>query len=103
MSSGSEVKERGLGKTVEQRAGLFCQWYEDTHERLFGVGYIGTQRDYQSAMQLCQKLSDQQVRDAALVWFGMDDEFAVNGTRTIPKFASRASGCLQNAIARGIA
>lgn len=103
-SNGSAaVKEEGLGETVEQRAGLFCQWYEDTHERLFGVGYIGTQRDYQSAMQLCQKLSDQQVRDAALVWFGMEDEFAVNGTRTIPKFASRATGCLQNAIARGIA
>jgi hypothetical protein len=103
MSSGSEVKERGLGETVEVRAGDFCQWYEDTHERLFGVGYIGTQRDYQSAVQLCQKLSDQQVRDAALVWFGMDDDFAVSGTRTIPKFASRATGCLQQALARGIA
>lgn len=103
MSSGATVKERGLGKTVEQRAGDFCEWYEDTHERLLGVGYIGTGNDYQAALKLCQKLSDQDVRDAALVWFGMDDPFAVSGTRTIPKFASRASGCLETMKARGIA
>ena len=36
-------------------------------------------------------------RDAATVWFGMDDPFASNGTRTIPKFASRASDCLLKA------
>jgi len=101
--TGSEEKERGVGKTTAQRAGDFVQWYEDTHQRLFQVGYIGTQRDYQSALQLCEKLTDQQVRDAALVWFGMDDDFATTGTRTIPKFASRASGCLQQAKARGVA
>lgn len=103
LSSGSSVKEKGPGKTVEQRAGDFCQWYEDTHERLTGVGYIGTQNDYQAALKLCQKLADAEVRDAALVWFGMDDDFAKNGTRTIPKFASRASGCLQLAKQVGIA
>lgn len=103
-SSGSDVKERGSGKTtVEMRAGSFCQWYEDTHERLFHIGYIGTGNDYQAALRLCEKLTDQQVRDAALVWFGMDDDFATNGTRTIPKFASRATGCLQQAKARGVA
>lgn len=95
MSSGSEVTERGLGKTIPERAGEFVQWYEDTHLRLFRVGYIGTQKDWPAALQLCEKLSDQDVRDAALVWFGMDDDFARNGTRSIPKFASRASGCLQ--------
>lgn len=94
-SSGSEVKERGVGKTNPERAGDFCQWYEDTHQRLFNIGYIGTQKDYQAALQLVDKLSDQDVRDAALVWFGMDDDFATSGTRSIPKFASRASGCLQ--------
>lgn len=102
-SSGSEVMERGVGKTTDERAGEFVQWYEDTHQRLFGFGYIGTQKDWPAALELCKKLSDQQVRDAALVWFGQDDDFALNGTRSIPKFASRASGCLQLARRAGIA
>lgn len=95
--------ERGVGKTTEERAGAFCEWYEDTHQRLFGIGYIGTNSDFMAAQRLCEKLSDQEVRDAALVWFGQDDDFATNGTRSIPKFASRASGCLQEARKRGIA
>lgn len=95
--------ERGLGKTIPERAGAFVEWYEDTHQRLLGVAYIGTQKDWTSALQLVEKLTDQEVRDAAIVWFGHDDDFATNGTRTIPKFASRATGCLQQARARGIA
>jgi hypothetical protein len=101
---GSELTERGSGKTtLSERAGAFCQWYEDAYERFLGVGYIGTRNDYEAALRLCEKLSDQEVRDAAVVWFGMEDAFAATGTRTIPKFASRASGCLQQARARGIA
>jgi hypothetical protein len=92
-----------VGKTTAVRAGDFVQWYEDTHERLFHVGYMGTGNDWQKALELCGKFSDEDLRDAALVWFGMDDDFATRGTRTIPKFASRATGCLQQARARGIA
>lgn len=88
---------------IPKRAGAFCQWYEDTHQRLFGIGYMGTQKDYQTALQLCEKFTDAELRDGALVWFGMDDDFAKNGTRSIPKFASRITGCLQAAKARGIA
>ena len=97
--------EGGTGETADPsiRAGQFCQWYEDTHQRLFRVGYMGTQKDYQSALQLVAKFTDQELRDAALVWFGMDDDFAVNGTRSIPKFASRISGCLQRIHEQGIA
>lgn len=82
---------------ASKRAGAFCQWYESTHERLFSVGYIGTRNDYEAALRLVAKLSDQDLQDAAMVWFGMDDDFAAKGTRTIAKFASRASGCLQQA------
>lgn len=104
QSSEKHTQTRAREKTdLPQRAGAFVQWYEDTHQRLFQIGYIGAQRDYQSALQLCEKLTDQQVRDAALVWFGMDDDFATSGTRTITKFASRASGCLQQARQQGIA
>lgn len=103
LSSGSEVTERGVGKTDPVRAGVFCQWYEDTHERLFHVGYMGSGSDYQKALELCGKFTDAQLRDAALVWFGQDDDFAVNGTRTVAKFASRITGCLQTIRARGIA
>ncbi len=84
------------GETLPQRAGSFCEWYADTHSRLIGVGYIGNpQKDYQTAIQLCAKLTDQELRDAAIVWFGMDDDFATKGTRTISKFASRATHCVQ--------
>lgn len=92
-----------MAQTIQQRAGTFCQWYEDTHQRLFGIAYMGSQRDWQKALELCAKFTDQQLRDAATVWFGHDDDFAMNGTRTIPKFASRITGCLQQAKARGIA
>lgn len=103
MSSGSEVKERGPGKTVAQRAEQFVRWYEDTHERLFQVGYMGTNSDWQKTLEMCGKFSDSQMRDAGLVWFGTDDEFATSGTRTIAKFSTRISGCLQTIKARGIA
>lgn len=84
--------EGGAGETTTTtRAGAFCQWYEDAHERYTGVGYMGTQRDYTVALQLVEKFGDQDLRDAAVVWFGQTDSFATNGTRTVPKFASRAS------------
>jgi hypothetical protein len=96
-------RARGDTDELSQRAGAFCQWYEDTHERLFHVGYIGSRSDYENAVRLCEKLSDAELRDAALVWFGMEDDFATTGTRSIAKFASRATGCLQLVKARGIA
>jgi hypothetical protein len=95
--------EGGPGETGAARAGAFCEWYADTHQRLFSVGYMGTQKDYQKALELVEKFTDAELRDGALVWFGMDDDFATNGTRTIPKFASRITGCLQQARQRGIA
>lgn len=75
-------------------------WYSETHERLFKVGYFGTNNDYVSALKLVEKFTDEDLRDAALVWFGMEDEFATKGTRSIPKFASRVSGCLE--LARSV-
>jgi hypothetical protein len=98
-----EKKERGVGKTREERAGDFNEWYADTHQRLFGIGYMGTNGDYTKALELVDRFTDEELRDGALVWFGMDDTFAITGTRTIPKFASRITGCLQKARARGIA
>lgn len=99
----SQRREKGNARTHSERAGAFCEWYSDTHERLFQVGYMGTNLDYQKALTLCEKFTDQQLRDGALVWFGMEDDFATQGTRTIPKFASRITGCLQVIKAKGIA
>jgi hypothetical protein len=95
--------EGGSGETDAQRAGAFGQWYEDAHQRIFGVGYMGTNGDYTKTLELVARFTDQELRDAALVWFGMDDDFASRGTRSIPKFASRVTGCLQEAKKRGIA
>lgn len=104
LSSGSSL-EGGPGETaLSVRAGNFCEWYAETHRRLFEVGYIGNPgKDYEAACRLCETLTDQDIRDAATVWFGADDDFAKNGTRTIPKFASRATGYLEKLKARGIA
>jgi hypothetical protein len=92
-------RRRPEPQSPSDRAGAFCEWYADTHERLFGVAYIGTNSDYIAALRLIEKVSDTDLRDAALVWFGHDDEFATKGTRSVAKFASRASGCLQTARA----
>lgn len=98
----SVEREGGAGETAQQRAGNFCEWYADTHSRLIGVGYIGNPRkDYESTLLMVAKFTDAELRDAALVWFGMDDDFATSGTRTIPKFASRVSKCVQ--LARSVA
>jgi hypothetical protein len=87
------VKEGGAGetRTPSERAGLFCEWYADTHLEIVGVGYMGSLRDYQKAIELCGKFTDQELQDAATIWFGQTDDFARNGTRSVPKFASRAS------------
>lgn len=83
------------------RAGAFCEWYAEKHAAIIGVAYMGNpQKDYQCAIELCQKFTDSQLQDATLVWFGQQDKFARDGTRTIRKFASRASHCVQ--IAAGV-
>jgi hypothetical protein len=92
QANSAERGERGTGETREQRAGNFCEWYSDTHARLVGVGYIGNPRkDYEAALLLVAKFTDAELQDAAIVWFGQRDAFATNGTRTVTKFASRAS------------
>jgi hypothetical protein len=99
LASSSTERERGTGRgTHPERAGGFCEWYADTHSRLIGVGYIGNpQKDYQTALQLVAKFADDELRDAAIVWFGQRDNFATNGTRTVTKFASRASALVMAA------
>jgi hypothetical protein len=92
-----------IDKEASQRAGAFCQWYEETHDRIIGVGYFGSNRDYMTALQLVKKFSDDQLQKAAIVWFGMNDSFALEGTRTVPKFASRITACLERMKQRGIA
>lgn len=91
----------GEGETPSQRAGAFCEFYGAAHLRFVGVGYLGNpQNDYQAALRLVATFTDGELRDAALVWFGMDDDFAAKGTRSIPKFASRASQCVL--LAKGV-
>jgi hypothetical protein len=98
-SSSAERGEGGSGGTTpEMRAGDFCEWYAEAHRRHVGVGYIGNPRkDYDAALLMVAHFTDAELRDAALVWFGQEDDFAKKGTRTIPKFASRASDCVLQA------
>lgn len=94
--------EGGAGETNRVRS--FVDWYGEAHERYVGVAYIGNpQKDYTAACALTDRFSDAELRDAALVWFGTDDDFARNGTRTMTKFLSRVSWCLEQVKARGIA
>jgi hypothetical protein len=93
---------REVTQQDRQRAGAFIEWYEDAHREYIQVGYIGSpHKDYEAALGLVRVFSDQELRDAALVWFGQQDRFATSGTRTIPKFRSRATECVQ--IARKVA
>lgn len=91
----AEAESSGQGFAREDfpsRAGAFCAWYAETHERLIKAGYIGNPRkDYEAALQMVRKFSDIELQEAATVWFGQRDAFAVTGTRTVTKFASRAS------------
>jgi hypothetical protein len=97
-SSSTEKGEGGLGETISERAGNFCEWYADTHLRLAEVGYIGNPRkDYEATLRMAAQFTDVELREAAIVWFGMVDDFATNGTRTITKFASRVSDCVRRA------
>lgn len=82
----------------EDRVQAFVDWYSQKHLQLFGVGYIGNpQSDYMRTRDLVGKFTDADLRDGALVWFGQEDKFATEGTRSIPKFASRASDCVLQA------
>jgi hypothetical protein len=103
VPSDSSSTEGGAGETDSARAGAFCQWYEDKHDEVFRVGYMGSHNDYTTALKLVAKFTDAQLRDAALVWFGMDDDFATRGTRTVPKFASRITACLEIIKRHGLA
>lgn len=99
-SASSEGREGGLGETksLTERAGEFCEWYADEHATIIGVGYLGSpQNDYRRAQDLCKVFTDQELRDAAIIWFGQTDDFATKGTRTITKFASRASDLVRRA------
>lgn len=88
----SDRSQREPAHDHPTRAGNFCEWYRETHDRLLGVGYIGNPRkDYEKALELVAAFGDQELRDAAIIWFGQRDAFAVNGTRTVTKFASRAT------------
>lgn len=88
--------------THAERAGTFAEWYASKHSEVFDVGYLGNPRkDYEAALSMVGKFTDAELRDAALVWFGMDDDFATSGTRTIPKFASRVTKCVE--LARRVA
>lgn len=94
-----EEREGGLGETTRMdRVQSFIDWYSDKHEELFHVGYIGNPHsDYAAACRLVDKFTDVELREGAVFWFGQDDDFAKRGTRTIPKFASRASDCVLRA------
>jgi hypothetical protein len=99
-SSALKLTEEGAGETksLTERAGEFCEWYAEEHSTVIGVGYIGNpQNDYRRSQELCQVFGDQELRDAAVIWFGQKDDFAMNGTRTITKFASRASDLVKRA------
>lgn len=90
--------------TDRTRAGDFCEWYAETHYRLFGIGYIGNpQKDYARALELVGVFSDDELRDAATFWFGQKDRFATDGTRTITKFASRVSDIVRQLRQMGVA
>jgi hypothetical protein len=97
-------REGGSGETTAERIADFMDYYREKHAQYIGVPYMGhPQNDYHATRRMVETFTDQQMRDAAIVWFGMSDEFAKQGTRTVPKFASRITACLQLIKEKGIA
>lgn len=99
----SDSGEAVGAQTPETRASNFTQWYEDTHQRILGVGYMGTNKDWGKTLELVDVFTDQELQDAALVWFGDDDGYATETTRSIVRFAPRVSGYLLTIKKQGIA
>jgi uncharacterized protein YdaU (DUF1376 family) len=98
QSSSADSRQQSAGATLTERAGLFCDWYQQAHSEVFNLGYIGNpNKDYMVAQDLCRVFTDQELQDATYVWFGMDDKWATESTRTIPRFASRATKCVEKA------
>jgi uncharacterized protein YdaU (DUF1376 family) len=102
-SSSSGVLSERSTREPGARVQAFMDYYTDAHQRIFKIAYFGTNNDYTTALRLVATFTDQQLRDAAIVWFGMDDDFATNGTRTVPKFASRITHCLELMQQKGLA
>jgi hypothetical protein len=93
----NRTKEKRTEETNShaERVQGFMDYYREKHMEVFRVAYMGSNSDYGKALELCDVFTDSQLRDATMVWFGMDDDFATRGTRTVPKFASRVTACLQ--------
>lgn len=105
LSSSSVIPQRAVEsvptvpKSLSDRAKYFMDFYESEHEKVIGFGYLSTnpQKDDSVVLALCDQHDDETLRDAVYIWLGMKDDFAMQGNRTLTKFASRIAECIQRA------
>lgn len=82
--------------SLEATAGRLVEFYRNQHQQLRGVPYHGKPTlDYQAALGVCRSFDDLVLLAQMVVaWLKDDnpnDEFLNTGTRSLTKFASRAS------------
>lgn len=104
-SGGESAREGPPSSALARRAGDFVESYRALHRKyLRGAEYVGPSEnfDYLEAVKLCRIYDDDRLAKLATVWLNMDDDFAMNGTRTLAKFRSRASKCDELLRERGL-
>lgn len=74
------------------RVQRFIDRYRELHGEYCGVAYLGNPvTDYREACALVQAFEDDLLEKLTVYWLNDRDSFALDGTRTIAKFRSRAS------------
>lgn len=93
---------RGAGET--NRVQAFVDRYRELHEQYCGVAYLGNPAtDYENACRLVEAFDDDLLEKLTVYWLNDKGKFATDGTRTIAKFRSRASGYAEELKARRLA
>jgi len=93
------------GQNVDlERVRWFMDTYRALHEKYRHVAYLGNPvTDYREACALVAVFDNALLEKLMVYWLNDNDDFATNGTRTIAKFRSRASGYAEELKAKRLA
>jgi len=101
----SEDRAEREGRSGEtNRVQRFIDRYGELHEHYLGVAYLGNpQKDYQAACELVAAFDDETLEKIAVYGLNDTSAFMSQGTRTVTKLKSQASGYVEALKARKLA
>lgn len=86
------------------RVQRFIDRYQELHKQYRGVAYVGNPvKDYQAAIELVAAFDEALLEKIAVYGLNDPDKFMADGTRTLSKLRSRASGYAEQLKARRLA